>query len=124
LFDALLQWTAAEATTGDGHDEPRLQPVFVIGLHRSGTTLAERILSGHSQVAAGGETYDIRAAIRRTTGLFFEGDLDLRAVQGRADLDYRALGADFLRRIAWRAAGSPLVTDKLPSNYYNVGFIA
>src|SRR5690606_27653134 len=39
LFDALLQWTAAEATTGDGHDEPRLQPVFVIGLHRSGTTL-------------------------------------------------------------------------------------
>src|SRR5690606_19371322 len=37
---------------------------------------------------------------------------------------YRALGADFLRRIAWRAGGSPMVTDKLPSNYYMVGFIA
>lgn len=124
LFDALLQWTPEEVRQGDGHDDPRLAPVFVIGLHRSGTTLSERILTGHSQVGAGGETYDIRAAIRRVTGIHFPGELDLRALQARAGLDYRALGADFLRRIAWRAGGSPLVTDKLPSNYYNVGFIA
>lgn len=124
LFDALLEWTPGEIAQGGGHDDPRLAPVFVIGLHRSGTTLAERILTGHSRVAAGGETYDMRAAVRRVTGIHFNGDLDLRAVQARAGLDYRALGADFLRRIAWRAGGSPMVTDKLPSNYYMVGFIA
>jgi hypothetical protein len=26
--------------------------------------------------------------------------------------------------MSWRAAGKPYVTDKLPSNYFNVGFIA
>lgn len=124
LFNALCGWTREEVAAGDGCDDPHLTPVFVIGLHRSGTTLAERILTGHPQVAAGGETYDVRSALRRATGIFFSSELDLRAVRARAGLDYRAIGEAYLRSMAWRAAGKPLVSDKLPSNYYNVGFIA
>lgn len=124
LFAALRSWTAAEVAAGDGHDDTRLIPVFVIGLHRSGTTLAERILGGHSRIAAGGETYDVRAALRRATGHNFPGELDMRAVEGRAGLDYREIGFGYLHGIAWRAAGRQWVTDKLPSNYMNVGFIA
>lgn len=124
LFEQLLGWTAEEVATPDGYEDPRLTPIFVIGLHRSGTTLTERIISGHSQVKAGGETYDIRAQLRRASGLHFTGEVDPRVVQARAGLDYRAIGEGFLRGIAWRAEGAPYVTDKLPSNYYNVGFIA
>ncbi len=36
-------------------DPPRLRPVFVTGLPRSGTTLVEQILGAHSAVTAGGE---------------------------------------------------------------------
>ncbi len=123
LVDALCQWKIALTATG-GHVDPQLTPIFVIGLHRSGTTLAERILSGHSAVTAGGETYDVRAQLRRASGLHFPGEIDPRVVQMRDRLDYRAIGAGYLQGMAWRARGAAMVTDKLPSNYFNVGFIA
>lgn len=123
-FEQLLGWTEAETAIADGCDDPRLVPIFVIGLHRSGTTLTERIISGHSRVRAGGETYDIRAQLRRASGIHFAGEVDSRVLQARGGLDYRAIGEGYLRGIAWRAEGAPCVTDKLPSNYYNVGFIA
>jgi len=124
VFEALRGWSAEEIARGDGHAAAATRPVFVIGLHRSGTTLAERILSGHSQVTAGGETYDIRSQLRRATGLHFGDEVDLRVVNGRERLDYRAIGEGYLRSMAWRNRGTPLITDKLPSNYFNVGFIA
>ncbi len=124
LFDALCEWGAGEIDPADGWQGEERIPVFIIGLHRSGTTLAERILSGHSQVAQGGETYDIRAQLRRASGLHYPGELDARLVAARRDLDYRAIGQGYLHGMTWRAAGKRVVTDKLPSNYLNVGFIA
>ena len=124
LFEQLLAWTPEELAIRDGCDDPRLTPIFVIGLHRSGTTLTERILSGHSRIQAAGETYDVRAQLRRASGLHFAGEVDARVLQARRGFDYHAIGEGFLRGIAWRAEGKPYVTDKLPSNYFNVGFIA
>ncbi len=124
LVDALCQWKSDPAAFAPGHVDPQLTPIFVIGLHRSGTTLAERILSGHSAIAAGGETYDMRAQLRRASGLHFSGELDAQLVHMRDRLDYRAIGQGYLQGMVWRARGAPMVTDKLPSNYFNVGFIA
>ncbi len=124
LFDRLCEWQANAIAPADGFVDTQLTPLFVIGLHRSGTTLAERVLSGHSAVSAGGETYDIRAQLRRASGLHFAGDLDVRLVHSRQSLDYSAIGRGYLHSIAWRARGARYVTDKLPSNYFNVGFIA
>ena len=98
--------------------------MFVIGLHRSGTTLAEQVLAGHPSIAGGGETYDIRAQLRRTTRLHFPHELDVRVIGQRRSIDYPALGQHYLRGMGWRAQGKPVVTDKLPSNYLNLGFIA
>ena len=44
---------APEVTT----DRPEKSPLFIVGLPRTGTTLAERIISSHSQVESVGETW-------------------------------------------------------------------
>jgi tetratricopeptide (TPR) repeat protein len=41
-------------------------PVFVVGLPRTGTTLVERIVAGHSAMIAGGETGTFAVELRRT----------------------------------------------------------
>jgi hypothetical protein len=43
-------------------------PIFVVGLPRSGTTLVERILVRHEQVASVGEVNDFALAVTRTAG--------------------------------------------------------
>ncbi len=124
LFAALQQFSSKEISSPDGCMDHPLRPIFVVGLHRSGTTLTERIISGHSQVAAGGETYDITSALRRASGIHMRSEIETQAVHARAGFDYRRIGEEYLRGMAWRAGEKRIVTDKLPSNFLNLGFIA
>ena len=118
LLDALLaaeDWPQpAAATPIAAAPVASLRAVFVIGLHRSGTTLAEQVLAGHPSVAGGGETYDIRAQLRRVTRLHYPHELDTRVIAQRHAIDFPALGRHYLRGMSWRAEGKPVVTDKLP----------
>ena len=124
MYDTLRRWNAHEIAQPGGHRDPSLVPIFVIGLHRSGTTLAERLLSGHPAIQGAGETYEFTTALRRASGVHFKGETSLEAIQARTTLDYGQLGRDYLEGMRWRAGGKQFVTEKLPSNYVNVGFIA
>ncbi|MCM2336209.1 MAG: sulfotransferase, partial [Pseudomonas sp.] len=66
-------------------------PVFVVGMHRSGTTLLERMLAGHDGVADGGESYVFSAAFRHATDHYAPQVIDLEGVR-RAErgIDLRA----------------------------------
>ncbi len=100
--------------TGQGHDQPG--PVFIIGMPRSGTTLAEQILAGHPSVLAGGERSDM-IELRRSIDNFPDGLTALpdswAAEAGRKV--HAAMFAD--------ANGHTLATDKLPGNYAFAGLI-
>ncbi len=124
LFDRLSKWSGAEITAAQGTDDRSLTPIFVVGIHRSGTTLVERILGGHSQVHAAGETYEMPTQLRADTGFYHPTVVDERIVAARQSIDYHAVGNGYLAAMRWRANGRPFVTDKLPSNFLNLGFIA
>lgn len=101
-----------------------LTPIFIIGMHRSGTTLLERILAGHSQVTDGGETYKFTAQLDIAADHKTRDALDMVTAERLANADFDAIGRAFIEDLEARAAGRSFVTEKLPPNLINAGFIA
>jgi tetratricopeptide (TPR) repeat protein len=86
------------------------RPIFVVGMPRSGTTLAEQILASHPAVFGAGE-------------LPFWNDA-LVAYEASSTNDAVACFAeDYLRQLADLSADSIRVVDKMPTNYMNLGLI-
>ncbi|KFN46221.1 hypothetical protein N790_02135 [Arenimonas malthae CC-JY-1] len=125
LFEALPRLCDARFVHGPGHaGEGEPVPVFIVGLFRAGSTVLERLLAGHSQLADGGESRQFSASLRVAADYRPAGLLDEELLQRAAGLDFAALGADFMARSAWRARGRAGWTEKLPSNLLNAGLIA
>ena len=100
-------------------------PIFIIGMHRSGTTLLEQMLDGHSHVHGAGELYDFTSAMRYQTDHHCQGVIDQTIVERASSdgFDFKAVGDRYLQGLAWRLKDKPFFTDKLPSNFLNAGFI-
>lgn len=109
---------------GQGCDAP--DPIFILGLPRSGSTLLEQILASHSQVEGTMELPDVHALVRRIDG---KHGRDERGAYPEAlcDLDAAALaelGQEYLDRTRiQRSEGKPFFIDKMPNNWAYAGFI-
>lgn len=121
VFTALRALPQSESTQL-ATDEPT--PIFIVGMHRSGTTLLEQLLSAHSQVRGLGELYDFTSAMRYVTNHHCKGVIDQMIVERAREADLFEAGRHYLNSLAWRLQGKPFFTDKLPSNFLNLGFIA
>lgn len=100
-------------------------PIFIVGMHRSGTTLLERMLSGHSDIGDAGETAAFDAAMHWATDHFASGGQpDLESVKRGRGADYQAVAERYAESARWLSRGKPWFTEKLPMNFWNVGFIA
>jgi tetratricopeptide (TPR) repeat protein len=111
------EFFAAHGNSGN----PAADPLFIIGLPRSGSTLIEQILASHSLVEGAGELPTLTAIAQR-----LEAQQDAGAVAGellRGD-SAAALGAEYLERSkAHRRSSRPYFTDKMPSNFHHLGWI-
>jgi tetratricopeptide (TPR) repeat protein len=105
-------------------EDPDYTPIFILGMHRSGTTLLERILGGHSEVSDGGETYAFTAQIKLATDHKCLNVIDMTSLERLANVDFKQIGEGFMRGSRWRAKGKPFLTEKLPPNFIIAGFIA
>ncbi len=90
------------------------EPIFIVGMPRSGTTLMEQIISRHSEVGAAGEQSFWRDHRRRIVDIQ-SGGLNV------AEL-HKASGK-YLDLLSSIAPGKRHVTDKFPSNYVHLGFL-
>ncbi len=109
-----------------GQGCPAPDPIFIVGLPRSGSTLVEQILASHSMVEGTMELPDLIVMARRLGGKAVRR-ADSTYPEGLADLtpdDLKALGEEFLERTRiQRKTGKPFFIDKMPNNFAHAGLI-
>lgn len=98
------------------------QPIFIIGMPRSGTTLLDRMLGNHSQVAPVGELDDFALQLRWCAD--HASTLDDTVIARLPHMNFAELGRRYLEQTCWRAGDKAFYTDKLPRNWMVAGLIA
>ncbi len=100
-------------------------PIFIVGLPRSGSTLIEQILASHSAVEGTQELADIPRIVVDLRGREPEAD-NPRYPAVLAQLtaeDYRRLGEKYLSDTRIYRTGKARFIDKMPNNFRHVGLI-
>jgi tetratricopeptide (TPR) repeat protein len=116
----LSVWSTMERQPERGPSNGPL-PIFIIGMARSGTTLLERMLGNHSQVAVAGELMDFGAQLHWMADTRnAQSDTLVSRLPG---LDYAELGRRYLAQTQWRARGKTFFIDKQPPNWVLAGAI-
>ncbi len=106
-----------------GCDAP--DPIFIVGLPRSGSTLLEQILSSHSLVDGTKELPDIIALARQIAGKPKKGEQSNypEGLLSLTDEQAIELGEEYLRRASVQRGTAPFFIDKMPNNFVHIGLI-
>ncbi len=108
-----------------GWGSPNPDPIFIVGLPRSGSTLLEQILASHSLVEGTMELADIQRIVLGLQGRQMNGDETLYpGVLGRLKPEaLRDLGEQYTNETRVYRSGKPFFIDKMPNNFRHVGLI-
>jgi tetratricopeptide (TPR) repeat protein len=93
------------------------RPIFICGMFRSGSTLAEQVLAAHPHVRAGGEL-DFLPTVVHTELAPFPSAMSRVATQQLA-----GLAARYLETLSRLFPGATHVTDKRPDNFLYLGLV-
>lgn len=99
-------------------------PIFVVGMPRSGTTLVERLISNHSEVATAGELPNFALIVNSLLGKKSSRLIDVDTVSQTAKLDFGKLGKNYLASTRHHYGSKKYLVDKLPLNVLYAGHIA
>lgn len=123
LFDALKD-SLPEPLPTPAPGDPSNEPIFVIGMPRTGTTLVDRILSSHPQVHTAGELQNFSVVLKRLSGSTTAEMLDADTLQRAQGIDWRRLGREYIDSTRPGTGHVPHFVDKLPHNFLYAGHIA
>ena len=125
--DSQIEVCTAEFLTsrqGLGCDAP--DPIFIVGLPRSGSTLLEQILSSHSQVDGTMELHNILNLAKRLRGRGGDRPGSPRYPRILAEIDdsyFRRFGEQYIEDTRAYRGAAPRFIDKMPNNFFHVGLI-
>ena len=100
---------------------PNLDPIFIVGLPRSGSTLIEQILASHSLVEGTHELSDIQRIVVEIRGR--EDNRYPAVLAELAPEEFRRLGERYITDTHAYRHGKPFFIDKMPNNFRHIGLI-
>ena len=95
-----------------------IQPIFIIGMPRSGTSLAEQIISSHHSVHGAGELTNLKEIISPILKNYLN--------QNKRKLtkeDFLLIRQQYLDSLKDLNVSEKIITDKMPMNFRLIGFI-
>ena len=115
LFVSIKQFFNSDATNkqADVVSGFSTRPIFILGMPRSGTTLAEQIVASHSNVFGAGELEFLDQAISNSRW---------RVEKDRQQV-FSSVRAFYNQQIS-EVSDASIITDKMPLNFRWIGFIA
>ena len=107
----------------DGYENQ--EPIFIVGLPRSGTTLLERIIGSHSDVISAGELTNFnRCMLSGIQQLGLNPQLSRsQMVAASVNMDFQALGKNYLQSTRPISGKTAHFIDKFPQNAQYIGLI-
>ncbi|MDB2660181.1 sulfotransferase [Luminiphilus sp.] len=103
-----------------------IDPIFIVGLPRAGSTLLEQILASHSQVDGTMELHNVLDLAKRLRGRDADQDGTPRypAILGDLDNDlFAQFGTQFIDQTRIYRGSGQLFIDKMPNNFFHIGLI-
>ena len=97
----------------DFKDNYKVYPIFILGMPRSGTSLLEQIISTHSEVFGAGE-------LNTMPKIFYEANWNEKT---NPEELFKFVRKEYLSNIEKIQTSKRLLIDKMPFNFFSVGFI-
>jgi len=122
LFEAAERLPAALAANSDrGHPSP--EPIFIVGMPRTGTTLVERILSSHGSVFSAGELTNFGLVLKRAAATPSNRVLDADTLSAGSSIELSSVGEAYVESTRPRTGHTERFIDKMPLNFFYVPLI-
>jgi hypothetical protein len=98
------------------------QPIFIVGMPRSGTSLVEQIIASHPEVYGAGELAYLANVVNKYFKQIVPEDF-FKAVNLSDSSIFANIGKDYVNSINLISNNRNYVTDKMPVNFRLIGFI-
>jgi len=99
------------------YEKPAVSPIFIVGMPRSGTTLVEQIISSHHKVHGAGELLTLNNLIAPIISDHLTHNNIL------SEKNFMSIRQGYLDNLFSFNASESIITDKMPTNFENIGFI-
>lgn len=121
LLSKTFSYNFVSKKTNFKNNKPHSVPIFILGMPRSGTTLAEQILSSHTEVYGCGEINDLTDSIN---AVFTSLDTKkmMQEILKASDYKFEKIAKNYLDSISQKT-NKNFITDKMPFNFKVIGII-
>lgn len=99
------------------------EPIFILGMPRTGSTVVERMLGSHSQVSMAGELNNFAQQMMGQIKRQAQVSNMQQAIEASGELDFASLGQAYIDSTRPDTGQKAHFIDKLPLNFLYVGLI-